>query len=118
MTETVSNPIRLADYKAPAFAIDQVELDFQLEPHATRVSNRIEIRRTEAGSTAPLWLDGVRLKLISIELDGKALTSADYVLTDEGLEIPALPDAFVLTTEVEIDPVANVALEEIGRAHV
>ena len=111
MTDTASSPIRLADYKAPAFAIDQVELDFQLEPSATRVRSVMQIRRTEAGSKGSLWLDGVRLKLISLAVDSSPLSSTDYVLTDDGLEIHGLPDQFVLTTEVEIDPAANVALE-------
>src|SRR6202012_5980894 len=101
-------PIRLADYAPYPFAIDEVRLDFQLEPGATRVKATLNIRRQGDG---PLVLDGVRLKLQSVELDGVALSGNQYLLTDETLTIPDFPDAFTLTTEVELDPAGNTALE-------
>jgi aminopeptidase N len=108
-TET-PQPIRLTDYRPPAFNIDSVHLDFWLEPTATRVKARLEVRRAgDAG--APLVLDGVRLKLLSIALDGLVLDPGAYSVSDEHLTIADVPDAFVLETEVEIDPKANTALE-------
>ena len=111
MTMTATAPILLSDYQAPAFIIDQVALDFQLEPGATRVRNVMQVRRAQVGSGHALRLDGVRLKLISIQIDDRVLTPDDYVLTAETLTLNTVPDQFVLTTEVEIDPAANVALE-------
>ena len=103
-------PIRLADYQAFAFAIDSTVLDFQLEPGATKVRAVLQVRRTGAAD-APLRLDGVRLKLISVAIDGVALPREAYDLTDEALTLKDVPDQFELTTEVVIDPAANVALE-------
>ncbi|MCC7266981.1 MAG: hypothetical protein IT546_06535, partial [Caulobacteraceae bacterium] len=40
-TET-PQPIRLADYRPPAFLIDEVKLDFNLEPGATRVKAELQ----------------------------------------------------------------------------
>ncbi len=108
-TETPA-PVRLADYQPPAFLVDDIHLDVRLDPSATRVKARLNLRRN-GGHTAPLVLDGVRLKPISIALDGRALEPGDYTLDDEHLTIAPAPDAFLLETEVEIDPANNTALE-------
>ena len=36
---------RLADYRPPEFQIDQVRLEFDLHPSATRVKARMVVRR-------------------------------------------------------------------------
>ena len=41
-------------------------MDFDLQPSATRVRARLELRRGRGGRRQPLVLDGVRLKLISV----------------------------------------------------
>lgn len=103
-------PVRLADYRPPAFLVDEVELDFALAPSATRVTARLTLRR-QGEATAPLRLDGVRLKLISAAIDGRRLQPAEYEQSEEALTIAGVPDAFTLETEVEIDPQGNTALE-------
>src|SRR5690349_3514243 len=108
-TET-PREIKLADYRPPVFLIETVDLDFQLEPNATRVKAKLAVRR-EGAAGEPLVLDGVRLKLLSVAIDGQALDKGAYELTPELLTIPNVPDAFVLETEVEIDPENNKALE-------
>jgi aminopeptidase N len=102
--------IRLADYQPPAFMIDQVELDISLSPNATRVKAKLAIRRI-APLPQPLRLDGERLKLIALALDGEALAQDAYEVGLESLTIAETPQAFVLETEVEIEPAANTALE-------
>ncbi len=106
-------PVRLADYRPPDHLVDTVELAFALETGATRVRARLTLRRgATAGADAPLVLDGVGLRLVSLALDGRALAPADYRQEPERLVITGpLPEAFVLETEVEIDPQANAALE-------
>jgi aminopeptidase N len=108
-TET-PQPIRLADYRPPAFLIDDVSLDFDLAPNATRVKAKLNVRRNGEGDE-PLKLNGERLKLLSVALDGRPLSEAERSLDDEFLTIRDAPDAFVLETEVEIDPESNKALE-------
>jgi aminopeptidase N len=110
MRTDTPQPIRLADYKPPAFLIDTVSLDFRLEPQATRVKATMAVRRNPEGS-GPLVLDGVRLKLISAAIDGKPLDASAYELTDEHLTLKDTPEAFSLETEVQIDPEGNTALE-------
>ncbi|MDR3513217.1 MAG: aminopeptidase N [Caulobacteraceae bacterium] len=108
-TET-PQPIRLSDYRPPAFLIDEVSLDFALEPTATRVKAALVIRRN-GEHTEPLQLDGVRLKPISFAVDGRVLAEGEYAVEPEQVTIAGVPDAFVLETEVEIDPEGNRALE-------
>ncbi len=110
MRTDVPQPIRLADYRPPAFQIDEVELLFTLEPSATRVKARLKVRRDGANGD-PLVLDGVRLKLKRVSIDGQEIGANQYQLTDETLTIPDAPDSFVLETEVVIDPEANTHLE-------
>ena len=42
--KTESVPVRLAAYRAPDFAVETVDLDFRLDPHATRVTARLAMR--------------------------------------------------------------------------
>jgi aminopeptidase N len=102
--------IRLSEYRPPAYLIDTVDLSFDLKPSATRVKAALKVRRN-GDHTDALRLDGVRLKLISVCIDGKKLDAGDYKLTDEAMSIADVPGAFLLETEVEIDPSANTALE-------
>ena len=64
MRTDTPQPIRLADYRPPAFLVDEVRLDFDLEPGATRVKARLAVRRN-GEHAEPLKLDGERLKPIS-----------------------------------------------------
>ena len=108
MRPDTPQPIRLTDYTPFAFAIDEVHLDFQLEPGSTTVKATLRVKRQSEG---PFVLDGVRLKLKRVAVDGVTLSANQYLLTDETLTLPEVPDSFTLTTEVEIDPTGNTALE-------
>jgi aminopeptidase N len=106
-TET-PQPVRLIDYRPPSHLIDTVELDFDLQPGTTRVRARLAMRRN--GPDAPLVLDGEGLKTIGIAVDGRPLSVAEYEETAETLTLSGLPAAFILETEVEIDPAGNTVL--------
>lgn len=98
---------KLSDYETFPFAIEKVDLSFDLEPSATRVKSRMEIVRKAKGD---LVLDGVSLALKNIWLDGVALEKEAYSITNEQLIIPAVPDHFTLETDVLIDPSKNTVL--------
>jgi len=108
-TET-PQPIRLADYRPPAFLIDEVRLDFDLSPNATRVKAKLQVRRNGEHKEA-LKLNGERLKLVSVAIDGRRLAEGERQVDSEFLTVPSPPDEFVLETDVEIDPANNKALE-------
>ena len=114
-TPVPPEPVRLADYRPANHLVDEVQLSFQLDPQATRVRSKIDFRRNPDGlEDGNLVLDGEGLRLIWASIDGVALSALDYVLTEDGLTVPAdrLPgDSFTWEAEVEIDPSANTALE-------
>ena len=91
-TET-PQPIRLEDYRPPAFLIDEVSLDFHLEPGATRVKARLAIRR-KGDHAEPLRLNGERLKAISVALDGRALGPGEHTIESEWLTNQGTPEAW------------------------
>ncbi|WP_432719935.1 aminopeptidase N [Jeongeupia wiesaeckerbachi] len=103
--------IRRLDYTAPAYLIDRVDLSFELDDTATRVTSRLVLQRN-AGTPAdaPLVLDGEALELEAIKLDGTPLTAADYTLSETALTIPAMPDTAILEIVTRINPQANTAL--------
>jgi aminopeptidase N len=109
MRTDTPQPVKLIDYQPPRFLIDTVDLAFALDPHATRVRAALSVRRN-GDHAEPLRLNGERLKPISVAVDGRPLTATEYTVDDEWLTVAAVPDAFTLTTEVEIDPAANTEL--------
>ncbi|HEX5280239.1 MAG TPA: aminopeptidase N, partial [Micropepsaceae bacterium] len=102
--------IYLKDYARPSYRIPQIALKFRLEPSATRVTATMHVQR-RASEAAPLVLNGKRLKLISIALDGRPLELSSYTVTPENLSITAPPNDFQLEIVTEIGPAANTALE-------
>ena len=109
MSTQQPTPVRLADYRPPAYLVDAVRLDFALEPSKTRVVATLKIRRNGEHKD-PLVFDGERLTLRRIAIDGVVLMPHRFATTDTALTIDEVPDAFTLETEVEIDPSANTAL--------
>ena len=104
-------PIRLADYQAPAYFIDEVRLEFNLYPKATYVHSQLVIRRN-GEHAEPLVLNGERLRLVcAIAINGASLAPGQYEVTDDYLIVHEVPADFTLETEVEIDPEGNTALE-------
>ena len=105
-------PIRLADYRPPAFVIDTVDLVFELGEEKTSVKARLAVRRNPAAAErdAALKLDGKELELVSLALDGQSLGPNRYQRDAESLTIPGVPDAFALDIETRIEPQNNTVL--------
>ena len=102
MRTDTPQPIRLSDYRPPAFLIDEAHLAFDLQPNTTRVKATLTVRRN-GDHAGPLRFNGERLKLISAAIDGRVLGADEYAVDAEFLTIAKVPDAFTLETEVEID---------------
>jgi aminopeptidase N len=112
MTSHDPRTIRLADYRPFSHVINAVRLTFDLHPHATRVTARLEIAPNPAAAGGQdLRLDGVNLSLIALHLNGAPIACTP---DSTGLTIPAhmLPNGpFTLESTVQIAPAANTALE-------
>jgi len=106
-TDTALTPTLLSDYTPLNFNVDRVFLDFDLQPKATVVRNKLILTRSAQGA---LVLDGEDITLKSISVNGKALKRSDYKLTQTTLEIPNLPDSCELDIETVCNPSANSTL--------
>ena len=105
--------IYLHDYRSPAFLVEKIELDFDMHESATLVSSKIQfyLNPDREGRLEPLSLHGEALQLLAVAIDGEPLAAGEYVMTDEGLDIPVVPNRFVLEVKTQIDPVHNTSLE-------
>ncbi|QAU24154.1 aminopeptidase N [Dyella sp. M7H15-1] len=105
-----SSPIRLRDYRHPAWSVDSVELDVDLGIDTTEITSRLTLRQ-DIAQALPLRLDGEGLELLAISLDGRSLDATQYRHEHNVLEVPGARDGSVLETRVRIRPAANTALE-------
>ncbi len=111
-------PIRLADYQAPDFLIDTVDLVFDLGEDKTLVKARLDVRRNPASPRrqAPLRLDGEQLELVSLALDGERLGENRYQRDEAGLVLADVPDHFTLDIETRIEPQNNTTLSGLYKS--
>ncbi|MEM5519916.1 aminopeptidase N [Sulfitobacter sp. AS59] len=108
MRDDAPQTIYLADYTPYGFVIDSVSLQFDLDPHITRVKSAIAFRPNPDATDRSFLLNGENLKLISAKIDGKPVTPK---FTAEGLTCDVPDGPFLWEAEVEIDPTGNTALE-------
>ncbi len=106
---------RRLDYRPPAFLVDTLELEFDLDPEATTVTARLAFRRNPFAPAedrgGPLVLDGEQQFDVRVELDDTPVPPARLDLGERTLTLLDAPDAGTLTVRSNIAPVRNVALE-------
>ncbi len=102
--------VRLEDYAPPDYRIEEIALDFALDPQATRVAAKMEVARNGKGA-APLVLNSEHVKVLSVAIDGRQLDAASYVADEKTLTIADVPSRFSLEIATEIAPANNTALE-------
>jgi aminopeptidase N len=102
--------IQLKDYSPPAYRIPEIALDFRLQPSSTLITAKMHVQRGDA-APEPLMLNGKRLKLISVAIDGTLLEPPAYSITPDALTIASPPPDFQLQVVTEIAPSENTALE-------
>jgi len=106
--------IYLKDYTVPEYLIDKTDLHFDLSADDTVVTTRLDIYKNSAyqgtDKQPPLTLNGEELSLISIAVDGIALSTEQYTIDKSTLIIHQPKDSFVLEICNRINPAANTAL--------
>ncbi|MCU0763514.1 MAG: aminopeptidase N [Hydrogenophaga sp.] len=70
LREGPTTVVRREDYTAPAYWIDTVELNFDLDPAKTRVLNKMRLRRNPDVAAQALRLDGEDLNLARVLVNG------------------------------------------------
>ena len=118
---TSPKPIYLKDYQVPVFLIDKTELDFNIYEAETIVKSRLTMRRNPDqidDVLISLQLNGGEdLVLESIRLDGKALPSSEFQLSNETLELDIKLNDFILEIETRIQPQNNTRLEGLYKSN-
>lgn len=109
-------PVYLKDYQPPEFYIDTVDLKFELDEDKTIVKANIAFNANKQHKANDLKLIGDGLKLLSVALNGKTLSSSDYRATPDALIIFNVPEKFSLTIETEIKPQENTALSGLYKS--
>ncbi|HHJ34281.1 MAG TPA: aminopeptidase N [Gammaproteobacteria bacterium] len=108
--------IYLNEYKAPEFLIDHVDLCFWLEEEKTRVVSTLQLKRQSDSGSSELALDGERLELGEIKIDGSLVDAAAYTVTETRLTLADVPDDFCLEIETFIRPQENFSLEGLYKS--
>src|SRR6187455_258322 len=106
---------RRLDYRPPAFLVDKVTLEIDLDPLATEVRTTLAYRRNPAAvgddRFTPLVLDGEQQENVRVELDGRPLGSGEAVVSPTALTLADAPDSGTIVVRSRIAPEKNVALE-------
>lgn len=108
MSNTSISVKKRADYRAPDYVIQSVDLEFNLSPTATRVQAISKVIR-QVHEAQPLVLDGEGLTLVSVQVDGSSYS--DYAEKEGQLLIYNLPEQCELLIQNEIVPANNTSLE-------
>ena len=98
---------RRLDYQPPKFKINEIYLEFELDPHHTRVTAVSKVERNGEHSE-PLVLDGENLTLEQVLVDGK---EARFEKNETSLTVYDVPSSFELKVVNYIDPASNLAFE-------
>ena len=89
MREGQAHTIHRADYQAPAWWIDTVDLAFDLDPAKTRVLNRMRVRRNPDVPAQALRLDGDELNLARVMVNGEGTS---FKMDGSALVLENLPE--------------------------
>src|SRR5690606_29802863 len=118
MKEAAPKAIRLQDYRAPAFLIEQTELHIDLGDDFTTVTASLAMRRNPdaADQNEALVLDGCNLDLQRIAIDDRLLSEGEYEVGEESLRIADVPAQFWLNTICRIKPQENTTLEGLYKS--
>lgn len=110
----------LKDYTPPTYLISDTRLIFELDIDGldTIVRSKLAFHRAPSASKEDLVLDGKELRILddSLQINGNALSTADYVYDTVAhtltISASAIPDApFVFESAVQIKPAKNTALD-------
>ncbi len=108
---TTQESIKLSDYIPYPFLIPSIYLDFYIHDDCVVVHSSMIIKPKSIESSK-LILQGNQIKLLSIEINGKDLTSEEYILSRNELVIHDPPSSeFQLKIKSKIDPFINTSLE-------
>jgi aminopeptidase N len=121
MIETTPKTIYLKDYQPPLYQIASVDLRFDLYNDKTLVQSTLLFQLNkvhplyEEKNPRALVLQGEKLVLQSIQLDGRVLSRDEYQVDPKALTVFNVPEHFSLEIKTEIYPDKNTELAGLFR---
>ncbi|NKB97663.1 MAG: aminopeptidase N [Pseudomonadales bacterium] len=117
LTSKQTNPkeIRLTDYRSPEYTTETVDLTFDIKDGNTEVRSKLHVKRCLDG-VSELLLNGQDLELLSVVVDGRALSGNEYTVDSETLLIPELGAEHDIEIVTVIKPEENTALEGLYKS--
>jgi aminopeptidase N len=106
--------IFLKDYSTPEFTLKDISLTFDLDPKKTIVSSKMNIESKKEG--VPLLLNGEKMKLLEVKINGKVCDPSNYQVDEEKLIIGDVPKNFTLEIQNEISPIDNTSLDGLYKS--
>lgn len=110
--------IYLKDYTVPDYLVKKTELHVDIYDGHTIVTSNLSLYKNPAATKAvnQLRLHGTDLELISIAIDGNALSADAYEFGEETLTIKNTPEQFLLTSVSKVYPEKNTSLEGLYKS--
>ena len=105
--------IYLKDYTPYPFAIEHLDLLFQIHDGHTEVTALSRVKCLEH-NTQEMFLNGEDMELLSVSVDGKEIN--DYRKDAQGLYVPCPSDSFTLEIKTRIKPEENTRLEGLYKS--
>jgi len=116
-TTSPHRTVYLKDYRPFPFAAKNIRLFFELFEEETLVTAVTDFeRKAKIEKDLPLRLDGEKLELLEVRLNGNTLSEGGYRTEGHQLVIDAVPDAFTLKIKTRIFPQRNTALEGLYKS--
>jgi aminopeptidase N len=116
MRDPQPTPIYRRDYAPTSHEIETVDLAFELGEEFTTVRARLAVRAREGRAGDDLVLDGEKMELEEVKVDGTVLDAGAYTVDEEHLTLRGLPETCVVETTVKIKPQENTALEGLYKS--
>ena len=115
-TDSASAPktVYLKDYTPAPYKVAHISLTFQLFEDKTIVKSEVNYVKNPASTSNDLVLNGQDQKIISVALNGEALTAYEYA--DDKMTIKDAGEQFTLSITTEIHPETNTALEGLYKS--
>jgi aminopeptidase N len=105
-----------SDYLPTDFAVNEIDLTFELSEDETLVHTSIDFERTGSDSNAPLILTGEEMELRALTVDDVIVSEDRYAIDKATLTIDGLPQRFRLKSTVAIKPQENLALSGLYKS--
>ncbi|MGB4333791.1 MAG: M1 family aminopeptidase, partial [Chromatiaceae bacterium] len=108
--------VYLSDYEPPAYFIDEVHLNLDLDQDFTTVTSLLRVHRNPDGPVRPLILMGRELNTLYLAIDGQPLNLNGCGSRSTRLTIQAVRDSFLVEIIVRVYPDANTSLAGLYRS--